>query len=415
MFKLKERKQLSIQLAVLLAASALSVVTGVVFNKELEKMMPDKRTSSTFNQKASGLSGLYELTNRLGYKAARFELPYRQLQGRGQTLLTVAPPETLKEFEVDQIIKWVEKGNTWIYLDDFSFYSASDILAKLKLSAKTAGINKKFDQKISKQSTLESVDFKPDTIYVHPVDKFEQNKDVGGLKIEPICRLSGGEPIVEDSLGTIISMVPLEKGKVIVGGLVSICENRTVSKIEYWSNFQFLENWMSTAGGTILFDERAHGYTGGTNVFIRLSRGPFGLLALQLALILFIGVASGIQRFGRAVAIDSSRRISNLEYINGLANTWSRARANKLILEILFASFRTRLSRALGLAVYEKDDKFAMSLKEKLQSIKSDANANVFEEYQEALRGDALKDEQVNAIVSSCDKIGADLGLGKVK
>ena len=86
-----------------------------------------------------------------------------------------------------------------------------------------------------------------------------------------------------------------------------------------------------------------------------------------------------------------------------------------MILEILFASFRTRLSRALGLAVYEKDDKFAASLKEKLQTLKSDANANVFEEYQEALKGDALKDEQVNAIVSSCDKIGADLGLGKVK
>jgi len=415
MFKLKERRQLTIQLSVLLAASALSVITGVVFQKELDKMMPDRRSSSTFNEKASGLSGLFELTRRLGYKAARFELPYRQLQGYGQTLITIAPKETLKEFEVDQIIKWVKKGNTWIYLDDFSFYSASDILSKFKMSAKTAGMNKKVDQKVSKQSSLDDLDFKPEMIYVHPIEKFEENKDVGGLKLEPTSRLSGGQPIVEDSLGQIVSFVPLEKGKVIIGGLVSICENRTISKIEYWSNFQFLENWMSTAGGTILFDERAHGYTGGTNVFIRLSRGPAGLVTLQLALILFIGIASGFQRFGRAVAIDSSRRISNLEYINGLANTWSRAKANKLILEILFASFRTRLARALGLAVYEKDDKFAATLKEKLKSIKSEADANVFETYQEALRSDALKDEQVNAIVSSCDKIGADLGLGKVK
>lgn len=415
MFKFKESRQLTIQLAVLLAASALSVVTGVVFKKELDRMLPDSRTSSTFNEKASGLSGLFELTKKLGYKVSRFELPYRHLQGYGQTLVTIAPQETLKEFEVDQIIKWVKKGNTWIYLDDFSFYSASDILAKFKMSAKTTGVNKKVDQKLNKQSSLDDLDFKPEMIYVRPVDKFEENKNVGGLKLEPTCRLSGGEPIVEDSLGRIVSFVPLEKGKVIIGGLVSICENRTISKIEYWSNFQFLENWMSTAGGAILFDERAHGYTGGTNVFIRLSRGPMGLITFQLALILFIGVASGIQRFGRAVAIDSSRRISNLEYINGLANTWSRARANKLILEILFASFRTRLARVLGLAVYETDDKFAALLKEKLQITRSEADPNVFEVYQEALGADALKDEQVSAIVSSCDKIGADLGLGKVK
>lgn len=415
MFKFKERKQLSIQLGVLLAASALSVVTGVIFKKELDKIMPDKRSSSTFNEKASGLSGLYQLTQKLGYKAARWELPYRQLQGRGQTLITVVPPETLKEFEVEQIIKWVKKGNTWIYLDDFSFYSASDILAKFHLSAKNIGGNKDVDKKSDKESRLEGLDFKPEMIYVRPIEKFEENKDVGGLKLEPTCRLNGGEPIVEDSIGKIVTYVPLEKGKVIIGGLASICENRTVAKVEYWSNFQFLENWMSTAGGTILFDERAHGYTGGTNVFIRLSRGPAGLVTAQLALILFIGIASGLQRFGRAVAIDSSRRISNLEYINGLSNSWSRARANKLILEILFASFRNRLAKALGLAVYENDEKFSATLKEKLSLSRSEGNANIFEQYQEALRGDSLKDEQVNAIVSSCDKIGADLGLGKIK
>lgn len=415
MFETKERRQLSVQLGVLLAASALSVITGVVFKKELDKIMPDKRSSSTFNEKASGLSGLFELTQRLGYKVARWELPYRQLSGQGQTLVTIAPPDTLKEFEVEQIIKWVKKGNTWIYLDDFSFYSASDILSKFKMSAKTAGISKKIDKTMDKQSSLEQLDLTPEMVYVHPIEKYAENKDVGGLKLEPTCRLSGGEPIVEDTLGRIVSFVPLEKGKVIVGGLVSICENRTVAKIEYWSNFQFLENWMSTAGGTILFDERAHGHTGGTNVFIRLSRGPVGLVTAQLALILFIGIASGFQRFGKAVAIDSSRRISNLEYINGLANSWSRARANKLILEILFVSFRTRLAKVLGLAVFEGDDKFQAALKEKLSQSKSDANADVFVAYQEALSGDSLKDEQVNAIVSSCDKIGADLGLNKVK
>ncbi len=415
MFESKERRQLSIQLGVLLAASALSVITGVVFKKELDKIMPDKRSSSTFNEKASGLSGLFELTQRLGYKVARWELPYRQLSGQGQTLVTVAPPDTLKEFEVEQIIKWVKKGNTWIYLDDFSFYSASDILSKFKMSAKTTGISKKIDKTIDKQSSLEQLDLAPEMVYVHPIEKYSENKDVGGMKLEPTCRLNGGEPIVEDTLGRIVSFVPLEKGKVIVGGLVSICENRTVAKIEYWSNFQFFENWMSTTGGTIFFDERAHGHTGGTNVFIRLSRGPVGLVTAQLALILFIGIASGFQRFGKAVAIDSSRRISNLEYINGLANSWSRARANKLILEILFASFRTRLAKVLGLAVFEGDEKFQAALKEKLSQTKSDANADVFVAYQEALSSDSLKDEQVNAIVSSCDKIGADLGLNKVK
>ena len=66
-------------------------------------------------------------------------------------------------------------------------------------------------------------------------------------------------------------------------------------------------------------------------------------------------------------------------------------------------------------AIYEHDAKLQESLKEKLAQSKSDANANVFEAYQVALSSDSLKDEQVNVIVSSCDKIGADLGLNKVK
>lgn len=410
------KRRLFIQIGILLAVSALSVFTGSVFNKEIAKMLPDKRTSSTYNEKASGLSGLWELTEKLGYKTARWELPYRQLGGLNHTLVTISPPETLKEFEVEQILKWVKKGNTWIYFDDFSFFSASQILGKLKLTQKDV-FGETVDKKGAKKNknSLEDLDIVVESVYLRPKDSWSECAGVQGLKLEPTSRLSGGQAVVEDEKGQLITCVPLKKGRVLIGTPVSICENKTVARVEYWSNFQFMENWMSTGGGTIFFDERAHGYTGGTNVFIRLSRGPVGLVVGQLLIILIIGVASAFQRFGRPESVDTARRISNLEYINGLANTWSRAHANKLILEILFTSFKSRLSKVLGLPVYEENERFSTLLKERLQQARSQANEKVFEEYQEALEGSSVTDSQVSAIVSSCDKIGVDLGFGRVK
>ncbi len=411
-------RQLLMQIGILLFVSALSVLTGTVFNKEIGKMLPDKRQPSTFNEKASGLSGLFELTNKLGYKTSIWELPYRQLSGVGQTLVTIAPIDTLKEFEVDQILKWVQKGNTWIYFDDFSFFSAGELLEKLKMTLKNTGTaaTAKPDKELkSKNGYIEDLDIELESVYLRPDEKYIECQNVGGVKLEPTCRILGGKPVVSDELGQVIALVPIKKGRVLIGTAVSICENKTVAKIEYWSNFQFLENWMSAAGGTILFDERAHGYTGGTNVFIRLSRGPVGLVVGQLLIILVIGVAGAFQRFGRPLAIDSSRRISNLEFINGLSNTWLRAHANKLILEILFVSFKNRLAKILGLAVYEDNEKFSASLKERLKTSRSEANAKVFEEYQEAMGADALSDGKMSAIIKSCDKIGVDLGMGKIK
>lgn len=387
------------QIGALLAVSAIAVFTGSYFDRQLERFMPETRAlSSTYNGKASGLEALAELTDKLGKPARRWELPYRQLPGTNGTLLLIAPLESLKDFEADQILKWVKAGNTLIYLDDFTLAMSRIIPEKLGVKAKI--LTKK----------LENHKFDAKNFGALP-----EFTNVNSLIFSTATRLEGGKPVVSNTTGTFISEIAHGKGRVLVGCCPDFCANRTIAKQDYWGNFQFLQNLFSTNNGTIYFDERAHGFSGGTNVFLYLSRGPVGAVTYQVLLILAIAVVSGSQRFGAAQAVDEKRRISNLEFINGLSNAYRRARANPAVAEILFQEFRKKLARSLGISPHEPVEK----LKEAWQGLPAEQKAvllagdtasqanleQLVGQYEEFMSAREVSDAQLKSMVATCDKI----------
>ncbi|MEZ4542951.1 MAG: hypothetical protein R3C24_03505 [Cyanobacteriota/Melainabacteria group bacterium] len=215
-------------------------------------------------------------------------------------------------------------------------------------------------------------------------------------------------------LGPVITMINHGDGQVIHSpARRECCQGDLISDSKNWNNFQLLENWFqgrlsplsrSTVSKTIYFDERVHGFTGGKNVFAYLSKGPFGLVSMQLILIAVVVFFSKAQRFGAAIHVSGARRISNMDFIDGLANAYKRARANAPVLEILFHSFRVKVSKLLGVSSHEKDEMLINAWKNSPLS-KDVELESLIEEYNRLVEARSVPDQEMLKIIATCDKI----------
>ncbi|MBX9949255.1 MAG: DUF4350 domain-containing protein [Candidatus Obscuribacterales bacterium] len=374
------------QLFALLLVSGLSVYSGIAFDEQKDKFWPETEiVISVFNKKPSGLSGMHEIVAKTGLKSIIWQLPYRNLTDTKGMLVILQPTESLSELDAQQILDWVEKGNDLIYFDHFSYKLTRRLIDKLKVDTKDG--DDIVDKKLSLQDS--------------PLPEFAH---VSSLVISAERRINGGQPLLKDLSGTLITLVKHGKGRVLLGTVPSICSNRRLANPESWPNFQFLANWLSTAHGVVIFDERCHGFSSATNVFHYLLRGPTGLVFWQLMLILLLSALSAAQRFGAVRQVAVTRKISNLEFIYGLSNAFRRARANTAVLEILGQSFKHRLCKALGISPHETTENIVSAWQQSKQA----PTANMQElmaDYERALSKKHLSDSDLRTLVGTCDKI----------
>jgi hypothetical protein len=142
----------------------------------------------------------------------------------------------------------------------------------------------------------------------------------------------------------------------------------------------------------------------GVNVYFYFLRGPSGWILLQISLILLVAVLSANQRFGARLQMSNNRRISNLEHINGLSNTYQRANARQAIIEIIWQNLRLRICRILQISPHESNDNLVKELRAR-GSEEASHVANVAEKCQSAISNPNLNDDDLRALVASCDKI----------
>jgi len=378
------------QLFALLLVSGMVVYSGLAFDEQKDKFWPETEILiSVFNKKPSGLSGMHELLRKIGVKITTWQMPYRNLPDIKGMLVIFQPTESLSESEAKQILDWVSKGNDLVYFDHFSYKLTRRLIDKLNVDTKDG-------------EDLSDVKLKPE------FSKAKEFAHVTSLLISAERRLSGGNPLLQDKSGALITEVKHGKGRILLGTVPSLCCNRQLAKEEAWPNFQFLCNWLSTASGAVLFDERCHGFSSATNVFHFLLRGPTGLIFWQLMLILAVAVVSTAQRFGAVRQSLVVRKISNLEFIFGLSNAFRRARANTAVLEILGQTFKHRLCKALGISPHETSENIVNAWK----SSRYSGAANVEEliaNYERALSKKHLSDSELRTLVGSCDKIARTL------
>lgn len=380
------------QIAALVAVSALAVVTGSAFDEEWKKVVPEGRQmASMFNKRATGLKAAAQLAKDVGAPVEAWERPYRELKDVRGTLVLITPTESLQPFQTEQILSWVSKGNDLIYTDDMQFELSNTVARKLGLKAKAARTPGKKSVEVD----------------IVPVGKLPELANVKTLRLESATRVDGGTPIAKDGRGAYFTVTKFGKGRVLFGTCPSFLANNTIAKKEFWGNFQLFANFCRTTPGTIYFDEYGHGFSGGTNVFTYIANTPVGAVAAQIVLIIIIGVLSESQRFGAARGIEPRRKISNLEFISGLSHAYRRAKANTAVLEILFHSFKNKLSRALAVSPHEPTER----LNEAWQQSKFQSTHNLeslLKQYDEFLTRRHVTDSELKTMVETCDKITSE-------
>lgn len=373
----------------LLIVSAIAAYVGISFDENMDRFMPEAGVlTSIFNKKPSGLSGLAEIARRAGIDAHPWQLPYRQLTSVRGMLVIVQPSESLSDFESEQIVNWVKKGNDLVYLDHFAFKFTRRLLQQV-------GIGTKDGKELENRVIRVAEDAVPE--FAH----------VGQLVVDSDRRLTGGKTILkDDDEGALLTVVRAGKGRILIGTAPSMFSNRRLSQKDNWGNFQFIVNWFGTANGDILFDERCHGYSSATNVYQFLLHGATGLVFLQMLLVFLIAVFAS-KRFGAPKNVRVLRKISSLEFINGLSSAYRRAHANTAVLEIIGQSFRNRLCKALGISPHETNQAIMAAWTQR-KGTENEKLGRFLDEYERALSERHISDSQLVTLVTSCDKIADD-------
>jgi hypothetical protein len=336
----------------------------------------------------------------------RWELPYRMLGGTRKAkeqsnnsgkpsaiqplpmvhgvLIVISPDQSLANFEVEEILSWVERGNYLVYLDSFVLRTSRRLLDKTAMTVRQLeppATNKKTDPRFDAR------------LYDH----------LRQLTVSADHSIKGGCKIATIDGACIITEKEYGKGRILVASCPSLVSNRQISQVQYWSNFQFMYNWLATTEGEIFFDERCHGLSQGINVFYYFLRGPTGCVLAQLGLLLLVAVLSTSQRFGAVTPVKVSRQISNLEHINGLSNTYMRAKAKQAVIEIVWQSVRLKLCKFLQISPHEPSERLLEELK--ANGGEHSSMAIVAEQCEKAINNRELSDDQLIALVESCDKI----------
>ena len=228
-------------------------------------------------------------------------------------LVIIAPMNHLKSSRQSKYFHGSKKETVSLYLDKFDYKMFRRLLDKLNVEVAdgTELIDSRIESRIASKKCCQN------------------SHDVNKLRLSSDNRIKGGEPLLADKSGTLMSELTVGKGKIYLGTIPNLCANRRLADKEYWSNFQLLVNIFRTSSGGVLFDEYCHGYTDAGNVFAFLAARTPGLVFKQMLCILLLLVWSHSKRFGRVKKAETPRKISNLEYINGLANTYRRAHCER--------------------------------------------------------------------------------------
>jgi hypothetical protein len=373
----------------MVAVGFVAVSVGQVYKRDLSRLIPEALPMpSTYNDKQSGMSAFYELCQKLKLKPRRWELPYRNLKAgdvKG-TLVIIDPQVMPNDLEINQIIPWVKAGNDLIFLDKFGFRSGRHLLNQLGVDVHESKAVK--DAEIALTPTLAEAAY------------------ARHLVIDAEARLDGGEALAADDSGTYLAVVQLGGGRCLIGCCPDLCANVRLSDRKYWPNFQFMTNWLATSRKEVIFDEKAQGYSSGSSMFVFLAKSPVGFVCLELIILFLVAAISLNQRFGLASLATVYRKISNLEFIDGMASTYLRARARDTVWAMIFNPFKAKLCKALAVAPHESADKLAMAWSESSR-LPFGRCQTFLTRAQYALEANRISKEELKFLVSECNQLAS--------
>lgn len=318
------------QLAIFLIVSSAAAIVSVHFKERVSLLVPETIVNpSVLNKKASGSSAIYELTKMAGLNTHVWKLPYRDLKSIKGQLVMISPNHSLEKFERELILDWVSKGNSFVYLDQFSNPYSKELLKAFNIWT---------------HSNKAQVD-----VSALPEPNLRVTRFVGPTKVSYLASFDIGRhlvPVMRYDKDILMVELRHGNGNILLGTTANLVANSRL--VDSGANFQLMANWLRLNNSTVYFDERCHGLTQSRNLITSILSGVSGLLFLQIVVILGIAIASSAQRFGQKLTLANARKISNLEFVSGIANSYRRAHATHLAADVLSHNLRLKLAKALG-------------------------------------------------------------------
>lgn len=219
----------------------------------------------------------------------------------------------------------------------------------------------------------------------------------------PVAHLSSNDK-------TLLIDFPFSSGEIVFLTDPYIVSNGGINLVD---NAQLATNVVASGGGgTIAFDEFHQGFGANENQLLAYFSGtPVVPIFLQIAALAAFVLFSQSRRFARALPADEPNRLSKLEYVSAMAELQRRVKAYDLAIENIYADFRRRAARMLGV------DNFTISLKELAQLVAERAKLNHAEvenlmfKCEEIIRGEPTNKKEVLELTARIREIEEKLGL----
>ncbi|MBI5302179.1 MAG: DUF4350 domain-containing protein [Chloroflexi bacterium] len=313
------------------------LLVGVAVISATQRSAEDPRAernipATTYSADDNGALALHSWLNEVGYHTERIENTSSfDIGDDTRVLFILDPSETITAREVTAIMRWVERGNTLVIADNWSFNS-DNLLRVLRVEINYV------DRFVTRATVVQPVRGLGATqVVVNASHEIKSSRD------DAIVFLRA------DNLPALVTF-PQGKGKVWVSSTPYLFSNAGLQDEE---NAALVLALVSDASrnSIVAFDEFHHGYRtvsadpGSASLNALIFQTPWGW-ALIFALVVIVAyLFVGGQRFGRAMPLPQAiERRNPAEYVSAVARLLRRGGKRAMILN----HYRRQIKRVLG-------------------------------------------------------------------
>ena len=388
------------------------------------------------NTRSSGSRGLFEWTEKLGYRPDVWRQSYLSLPDDAQVLFCIAPnltppralsmgqaTNTLTASEGRSLREWISRGHTFILfassLPRDAASDGNDYDDDSPKSSFAGQIGIGMEHRL--RETDEREDYSPlqpskwtdgiAAIHVYPGYRVYRQSDDGivlfGSVIADASR--AGDRYQEEPVAV---TYPIGRGRVIAVSDDLFGSNSNLLRA---GNAAFIDRMLALTakpGARILFDEYHRQFGGSAPGLWPALGAPAQMAFVQLALAALIALLVLAPRLGRTEPLTENNERTSAEYITSLAALYRSARASGAALETVYRQFLREVCQKFGLPPGVSLEKLSETAARR-GGVRADDLKRCLIACERALENHARpSDHDLVVLVRAIERFRKDLGIG---
>lgn len=320
-------------------------------NAKREGLFPN---ASIYSPKPSGYKAWYTVFQKVNIKIRPWRKGFRKLEElpTPATMIIIEPHSvstdtfTFSQQTIDQLLGWVDAGNSLIILDTFNRPSTQPFLESLKLpttekvESSSSSNTSTTLQIVSQNPLLKSYITEPlrtNSLYRFPRNTL-QKALANKKKYHPRILLE------DASQHPYLIQIQYGRGEIVLGTPSDMANNGFLYDTDT-DNYQFFANLLFTRTDPLYVNEFVHGFTDSPDIFTYYSRTPLGHIAVQLAFLFAFLLWASFYRWKPALPASDTQleQSSEKRFIDSLASIYERGQATPVILAPMVKEIETTL------------------------------------------------------------------------